>query len=212
MIIGLCGYARAGKDTVARVLVEEFKFVKIAFADPLREMALAIDPMISLAGCDYDTAMVIRKHPRAFDATPPVTIGAFNISARYSVIIDALGYERAKSLPDFRRFLQRLGTEGGRGCLWESIWIDAFERRAQAVIAAGKSVVISDVRFPNEAAWAAEHGELWRIDRAGLTEGAHESEAHVKHFSPHRSLVNDSTIAVLEERARNLLLLAGTQY
>jgi hypothetical protein len=46
MIIGLAGYARAGKDTVAQILVEERGFRRIAFADALRDMLAALDPYI----------------------------------------------------------------------------------------------------------------------------------------------------------------------
>lgn len=36
MLIGLCGFARAGKDTVAKGLVERYGFTRFAFADALR--------------------------------------------------------------------------------------------------------------------------------------------------------------------------------
>lgn len=42
--IGLMGYARAGKDTAAKVLVEEFGYTRVAFADPLREAVLRLNP------------------------------------------------------------------------------------------------------------------------------------------------------------------------
>jgi len=46
MIIGLSGYARSGKDEVAKVLVEEFGFTRVAFADPIRNMLLEINPLV----------------------------------------------------------------------------------------------------------------------------------------------------------------------
>lgn len=203
MIIGLCGYARAGKDSVAKVLCEQFGFVKLAFADPLRAMALAIDPMITLAGADEETVMAIRKYPRAFAVQPTVSATLFNISVRYSVILDAIGYEQAKSIPDFRRFLQRLGTEGARDCLWPGIWIDAFAHNVARSVAEGhKNIVVTDVRFPNEAACITEQGELWRIDRPGCERGSHESESHVSLFAVHRVILNNTTLEDLEVRVR----------
>lgn len=47
-LIGLCGRATAGKDAVADVLVREFGFVKIGWADPLYRLALWINPRISM--------------------------------------------------------------------------------------------------------------------------------------------------------------------
>ena len=41
-VIGLSGFAGAGKDEVGRVLVEDFGFTRVAFADTLKEVATAI--------------------------------------------------------------------------------------------------------------------------------------------------------------------------
>lgn len=38
MIIGIAGRAGSGKDTVADLLVRDHRFVKIAFADPLKRI------------------------------------------------------------------------------------------------------------------------------------------------------------------------------
>ena len=46
MIIGLSGYAQSGKDTVAKYLVENHKFKRIAFADALRDMSYKSNPMV----------------------------------------------------------------------------------------------------------------------------------------------------------------------
>jgi len=46
MIIGLTGYARSGKDSVAKVLVEQYEFTRVAFADPIRDLLLELDPIL----------------------------------------------------------------------------------------------------------------------------------------------------------------------
>lgn len=46
MIIGLAGYARSGKDEVAKVLVNKYGFTRVAFADPIREFLLKINPIL----------------------------------------------------------------------------------------------------------------------------------------------------------------------
>jgi dephospho-CoA kinase len=38
MIIGLTGYAQSGKDTVANILVENYGYQRVAFADPIRAL------------------------------------------------------------------------------------------------------------------------------------------------------------------------------
>lgn len=46
-LIGVSGRKRSGKDTFAARLTEAHGFTRIAFADPMRELALALDPLIS---------------------------------------------------------------------------------------------------------------------------------------------------------------------
>lgn len=47
MIIGLSGYARSGKDTVAELLVLNYGFKRMAFADGIREALVALNPILS---------------------------------------------------------------------------------------------------------------------------------------------------------------------
>ena len=44
MIIGLTGYAQSGKDSVAKILVEEYGFTRVAFADKIRELLYEMNP------------------------------------------------------------------------------------------------------------------------------------------------------------------------
>jgi len=46
MIIGLSGYARSGKDTVAELLVLNYGFKRMAFADGIRQALLALNPIL----------------------------------------------------------------------------------------------------------------------------------------------------------------------
>jgi len=46
MIIGLTGYAQSGKDTVANILVENYGYQRVAFADPIRDLLYATNPML----------------------------------------------------------------------------------------------------------------------------------------------------------------------
>lgn len=147
--IALCGYKRSGKDTVADILVERYGYTKVSFAEPLKEMALAIDPAIP--GDDY----------QVYDL---------------SYLVGRFGWEEAKDrYPEIRRFLQRLGTDGIRNHLGEDIWVDIAEDIAVKV---GGPVVFTDTRFPNEAEMVARHGgKVWRIERPGYEADGHASES-----------------------------------
>ena len=46
ILIGLTGPPGCGKDTAADHLVKDHGFVRLAFADPIRQVALAIDPYV----------------------------------------------------------------------------------------------------------------------------------------------------------------------
>lgn len=46
MIIGLSGYARSGKDEVAKILVDNYQFKRIAFADAIRDCVYILNPYL----------------------------------------------------------------------------------------------------------------------------------------------------------------------
>jgi hypothetical protein len=46
MIIGLSGYSRSGKDEVAKILVEDYGFIRVAFADKIRELLYEMNPIV----------------------------------------------------------------------------------------------------------------------------------------------------------------------
>lgn len=142
-IIALSGFARSGKDEAAKVLVEEFGFKQVAFADKLREVLYALNPIVN-----YDS------------------MGRQNIYVQD--VINEWGWDGYKETafgPEIRRLLQRLGTEAGRQTLWDSIWIDA----ALTGLDEDAKVVVSDARFFNEFDAVIERGGfVWRIDREGV--------------------------------------------
>jgi hypothetical protein len=142
IILGLTGRAQHGKDSAASILVEEYGFIQMAFADTLRAMMMTLDPVVSI-GPDGDFV-------------------------RYGDAIGAVGYEGAKTqVPEVRRLLQVFGTEVMREQFGANVWVDLLDKRVceSANPTNGAPVVITDVRFPNEAAWVGNHGNLMRVKR-----------------------------------------------
>ncbi len=144
MLIGITGYAQYGKDSSGQVLVEEYGFTRYAFADQMKEFALALNPFV-------DSKYTLRLWQ----------------------LVQDQGWEGAKKNPEVRRFLQVLGTEGGRDLLGEDVWINALRMRAEQDgnmdlqgVAYGAEIVVTDVRFLNEGDWIHRlGGQVWRIER-----------------------------------------------
>lgn len=176
-IIGLSGYARSGKDEAAKILVEEFGFTRVAFADKLREVLYQLNPL------------VISDKGQNF--------------ARVQWIVDNFGwdgYKKSIYSDDMRQLLQRLGTEAGRQTLWDSIWIDA----AFASATENSKVVVTDCRFPNEAQAIKDRGgEVWRIERLGVgPANSHPSETSLDNWKFDAWLGNDGTLEEYRETVR----------
>lgn len=185
-IIGLSGFARAGKDEAAKVLVEEYGFVQVAFADKLREVLYQLDPIIAFGYHTPDGEW----EPYSYITVQQV-INKFGWN----------GYKETASGPEIRRLLQRLGTEAGRQTLWDTIWIDAaltgFDESAK--------IVVSDARFYNEFDAIRERGgSIWRIERPGVgPANDHPSEMEAIDY-PHFEavLVNDGSLAEWQEKCK----------
>lgn len=184
-IIGLSGFARSGKDEAAKILVEEFGFKQVAFADKLREVLYALNPLV----VGYDKHGIANTEPRFLQ----YIIGRYGWN----------GYKETPYGTEIRRLLQRLGTEAGRQTLWDSIWIDA----AFSDVEPDDKIVISDGRFFNEFDAIRERGgRVWRIERTGVgPANNHASELEAVDY-PHFSYTiwNDSDLATYREQIKQL--------
>ena len=96
MIIGLSGYAQSGKDTVANILVENYGYTRVAFADKIRDFLYEMNPMVdNVAG----EPIFIKER------------------------VDRDGWEVAKKNPHIRRALQNAGV-AARKVFDEDFWVD----------------------------------------------------------------------------------------
>ncbi|MFF4610326.1 hypothetical protein ACFY1Q_11745 [Streptomyces albidoflavus] len=178
--IALTGLARSGKDSVAASLVEDHGYVRVAFADTLKDAALKADPLI--------------PHYR----------GEELLNTRLSKVVDLVGWDAAKDdLPEVRRFLQHFG-QAIRDIdprFWVRSAVDAVHGAS-----GGRPVVITDVRHHNEVRAVQDLGfTLIRIERPGLTPGDHVSERNTLDFDVDATIVNDGTLDDLAAAASVLV-------
>jgi hypothetical protein len=171
MILALSGSARSGKDTIADYLVEHHGYVKMSFADPIREALYRLNPEIT------DMSGLIYKFQQA---------------------VNLFGWEDMKEyFPMYRVLMQRMGTEVGREMFGEDIWVNAAMERAKG----NDRVVLADCRYPNEAdAVRALGGKIWRVERDGvLPANEHASEHAMVGYDFDRRLDNSAELDVLYE-------------
>lgn len=180
--IGLIGLAQSGKDTFARILMEEDpRYSRVAFADPVRDMALRLDPTVY--ACGY---------------------------VRLSELVLEEGWDAAKRHPDVRRLLQRLGTDAVR-TVAPQFWVDraheAADRTGGPVVFTdarfpNECKAIRDVRG----------GVIVRLVRPGTETAigaatAHASEDLARNVTifPDFTITNDGTLEDLRREVRHLL-------
>jgi hypothetical protein len=83
-----------------------------------------------------------------------------------------------------RKALQLLGTEYGRGMLRDDVWIRRAEQELMKNSKSSRGMIITDVRFPNEAEWirGKDNAVLLYLEVPGLKRDErynHASEAGI---------------------------------
>jgi len=161
LLIGLAGKARVGKDTVGEYLENYHLFQRYAFAGPLKK---AVCEMFG------------------------ITMNYFNDPELKEKVIPFWGYSP-------RQMAQLLGTEGGRELFDKNIWIKRAQREWDSLLESAitmtkidrslgtaiQGMVVTDVRFDNEADWIRDQGgTVWHIQRHDAYEVSnHVSESGV---------------------------------
>lgn len=180
--IALTGLSRSGKDSVAARLVEAHGYVRVAFADRLKEAALKADPFICCNEREGNWA-------------------------RLSYVVNYYGWETAKDqFPEVRRFLQYYGQTVRE--IGPQFWVRAAIPAVCAARQAGRPVVFTDVRYRNEADFLSSCGfRIVRVERPGQVPGDHTSEREMLGYAVDHTIVNDSTLSALAVKADGLTLL-----
>lgn len=138
------------------------------------------------------------------------------LAAMFGVPVELFSDPELKEVPNAlllghtpRYLMQTLGTEWGRTYVGADMWLQLAKRKAEATLATGRAVVITDVRFDNEAEMIHEMGgEVWRIvrDRQVYVSGdRHVSEAGVKSQLISRTIDNNGNFDALFENVFNAM-------
>ncbi len=169
--IALIGRARSGKDTVGARLVNRYGYTRLAFADPLKRMALDINPYIP--------------------TVPGVTV-------RLESLIADVGWEYAKShYPEVRRILQHSG-QAVRSADPE-FWVRALTSRM--LDTDGPVVVTDVRYPNELTALQHFRFRTVRIVRPGTDTMTHESETALDGYAADVTIVNNTTLDDLHAHA-----------
>jgi hypothetical protein len=181
--IGLIGRAQSGKDTVGARLRQRYGYQRVAFADPLKAAALRIDPLI------------------------PTSYG---VTVRLATLVNSVGWDYAKTTyPEVRRVLQYVGQTVRD--VDPGFWVRAAAPAIDAAERLGLPVVVTDVRYENEARYLRDRGfSTIRVTRpgAGATgdTAKHKSETELENWATALTIANTGTLDDLNRIVDSLLL------
>ena len=136
MLIGLCGLKNAGKDTLAKYIIDNFKFEKVSFSDTLKDITCIIFgwPREKLEGVDEHS----RQWRETVDKYWASELNIENFTPRYALTF--------------------IGTDLFRKYFSEDIWVKVAKKKVSNLLASGKNVVVTDCRFLNEITLVKECG------------------------------------------------------
>lgn len=176
-LIGLHGKARSGKDTIGKYIEKTHNYSRYAFANPLKK---AVQKMFSLSDDE------VKEENKE------------NIIERWGM--------------SFRKMLQLVGTEVARS-LRDDIWIKNAEFKYLHLKWVEKNIgkdlikgmIITDVRFENEAKWIRENGgQVWFVERDCVPENVgvtnHKSESGIEKQEGDITITNNSTFELLYQK------------
>lgn len=191
-IIGLHGVARAGKDTVGKILHSLYGYEIMSFSDVLNQALVNLNPLVQIPWAQDVPGLIVS----GIRYGEPLLV-------RYADLYEQVGYEVAKEVPEVRALLQRLGTEVGRNLLGEDIWVEAMFKKYEP----GMKWAIVNVRFPNEYdAVRDRFGVVWKIERPGYEPAqGHISDRALEGYWFHHTIHNDGTERELADKVMTIM-------
>ncbi len=194
-VIGINGFKTSGKDTTYGLIsrICSHKVVqRVAFADKLKiHSGLAL-------GLERPDAEMIQLMDSMKD-TAKLTVRYWDPTTKRDGIQRLTG----------RQYLQWVGGHARR-VFGDTFWIDQVLPQSPDDLGArfvGVDIVcVTDVRYPNEAERVRSlGGEVWEVVRPGLTGDGHASEIALPRHLVTRTILNDSSLEVLQARVTEAL-------
>ena len=183
----MCGLIGSGKGTVADILIDQYNFKKISFADKLKD---AVSEMF-----EWPRQMVEGVTPQSRDwRERPDPFWSDEIGRNITP----------------RHVLQVFGTECMRHGFFDGVWVSLVKKKIQDNPAI--NWVLPDTRFPNEVNMIKSiGGSVWRVKRGDdpewfskyITEDIEPTDTHPSEWAWAKStfdetIENNSSLSELE--------------
>lgn len=204
IVVALTGLARAGKDSVADVLVRDHGFVKMSFAAPIKRLLRTLDPIVG-----HD----LYQDCTCGDEGCAAEVEEVRLSDLYRHGHDDETIKDSYWGAEVRDLWQRFGTEVIRA-EDPDFWVNVAEK--DLLESGHDKVVFTDCRFPNEAemvyglngpffgdgelSFSPIRASVWQVTRPGLeSEDEHESEQHAGLLEEEINIMNSDELEDLAE-------------
>lgn len=187
MIIGIIGPKGSGKSTLANIIKEQYKYEILSFASTVKDISSII--------FGYDRELLE-------GSTIESRIWRETVDKNWSQILN-------KDITP-RITLQIIGTEFGRNILGQNIWVEVLKNKIfnQDLNQNYKNVIISDIRYENEAQFIRNNkGILIRVSKSNSESQSeiHSSEIELYDINEDYIIENNGTVEQLEQKIINLL-------
>jgi len=182
-VVGIAGRKQSGKDTVGQRYIDQYGFVRIAFADTLKEACQIIFGFSHDQLYNNDFKEVIDDY--------------WGYSPRQ--VLQKVGTELFRDTIAQENVLPKIGSD---------IWVKSLHQKISKLAAQGhRNFVITDIRWENELNSLKDRGYSTysiriicpSIDKLRIDGLVHDSEAHIDDLKCDFDIINQGTISELYE-------------
>lgn len=226
MIIGISGNKRVGKDTVAKIISDNFDADRFALADPFKDIILYCSQYSSIKITkeqinglnNYDREQVENWNPKdvlsllnkcyiSAQDSLEVTLGV-NSDLR----MDQVSKQFIENPKNFtiRKLLQLVGTDIGVDIISKNIWVELTKRSMQK--SSSKYKVITDLRQQHEFEFVKDQmGYIIHIERGDNQQvDYHITERNLGLYNNDIIIHNEGSITDLKKQVLNLPIWSNT--
>lgn len=223
MIIGISGNKRSGKDTVGKIIIDNFDATRFALADPIKRNILHCSTYSSIkitedqinGFSNYDREQIENwKSDEVFNLLNKcyissqdaleVTLGESSY-ARFTQVANQFISDRNNFT--IRKLMQVVGTDIGVNIIDKNIWVDLTKRAIDSSEKKTKYQVITDLRQQHEFDFVKDRGGyVIHIEREDINNQVdyHITETNIGLYNSDIIIHNNESLLDLQKQILQL--------